>query len=612
MPPGTWSIPNAEAGNSSGEEVKKLPKFKTSNEVMTTLMGAFCCLILTPSRIAEYSSMNNGFSKTSHSALQELGGFHLRHNLQKNDQDTNSSFLSEKPSTEKNRTARDFLLQETVESIRHELSSSPSGLLLTGIDTHALREAVETAVRPVRFRSCCNYFAGEDVSSASSESIPLCLEDVDIPGSEVEGAVKGVFSERLSQKTILGIAQSERHIPSSLLRAGRFEKVLQARAPSFSAREAAWRQVTSSLHAKNMLFEIPKNAASELAAISPGYSANDFTHIMYAFLGRTNSWGAAGSQDPYCILRDVVGGHKPLAGSSDLDFITSSATSLGNELILSDNWDECGGYKEVKDMLVRFCEWPVRYRGTFERLGVEPPRGVLLYGPRGCGKTMLALSFLRRLKHANWLHVNAPDLFSKYLGDSEARVRALFDRARCLSPCVVFIDELDVVGGGRQSGGDDGGGSGVERRVLGTLLTELDGVSRSDVFVLSCTSSLDVIDPALIRPGRLDHLLQIEPPELNDRFQILQTQLRNIPLGALKRCTPDDKDNIDIQQVMIHEIAEDTKGFTGADLQALCREAVIIAMEEENEPEFISKSHFLEATKRVCHRTATLINKQLR
>lgn len=510
------------------------------------------------------------------------------------------------PSIDQIETARTHLLKEIVDHIQDALSSSPSGVLLTGIDIDALRRAVQVALPQVRFQSCCKYVAGEKVEFPSLDSSPLCLEDVDIPGSEVEPALRGVFASRLPNDTILGIATSERQIPSSLLRADRFEKVLRICAPSFSARKAAWREITISLRANNMLLDVPENADAELAAISPGYSLKDFTHIMYTFIARIRS-SAVWSQNAYRTLEEAVGSHKPFSGSSDLDFIMSSATSPGTEPILGDGWGRCGGYKEVKELLIRFCEWPVRYRETFERLGVEPPRGVLLHGPRGCGKTMLALAFLHRLKHANWLHVNAPDLFSKYLGDSEARVRALFDRARSLSPCIVFIDELDVIGGTRQRGGDDGGGSGVEGRVLGSLLAELDGVGGGDVFVLACTSSLEVIDAALIRPGRLDHLLEIERPELEDRVEILRLQLCNMPVGAAKG---DEANHASVVEDTIREVADGTKGLSGADLQSVCREAVVIAMEEESDPSFVSRSNFSEATKRVCNRTGTTLSKQ--
>jgi len=200
-------------------------------------------------------------------------------------------------------------------------------------------------------------------------------------------------------------------------------------------------------------------------------------------------------------------------------------------------------------------------------MGLSVPSGVLMYGPPGCGKTMLAKA-IANSSGTSFISVKGPELLNKFVGESERGVRRVFERARSSAPCIIFFDELDSLCPRR---GNDGGGSGVSERVVNQLLTEMDGLEeRRNVFVIAATNRPDIIDPAMLRPGRLDKLLYVPLPEADDRASILKTCVRNTPIS-------DD--------VHIEEIAHDDRleGFTGADLSSLVREAAVNAIRNDRE-----------------------------
>lgn len=494
------------------------------------------------------------------------------------------------------------LLGSTVSQLRAEVTSGACGVLLAGgdwVSWRAIMAAVDPSVAPV---SCYGVVAGIGLREVGSGPL-LWLSDVDAVGEGVEGAVKAVFARDVGSpmdRVVVASAGVESRVPVSLRRAGRLERVVRVDSGDLSARAAAWAAALGALFliVGNVDIEMEQKAI-ELAAVSPGFGLGDFRRALLMYhagvsSGQQSDESAGTHRRGRSLeyLMECVRAMKPLGyGNSDqrteLDCIGSGATEdmlhagkQGAEAA----WNAFGGYSATKEQILHLCEWPVLHSATFRRLGVDAPRGLLLHGPHGCGKTMLAIALLRRLRHANWLHVNAPELFSKYLGDSEARVRSLFHRAQSLAPCVVFIDELEAVGGQRE-GERDAGGSGVERRVLGALLTELDGASDGKVFVLACTSSLESIDAALVRPGRIDHVIEIGRPSLEDRVAILDIILGKMPVAD---------DCVDTIQI----IAQSTHGMTGADLERLCREAAMIAMDETEEPEVIRTQHLLLARDR--------------
>ncbi|ETN14262.1 hypothetical protein PPTG_07896 [Phytophthora nicotianae INRA-310] len=258
-------------------------------------------------------------------------------------------------------------------------------------------------------------------------------------------------------------------------------------------------------------------------------------------------------------------------------------------------WDDIGALNEVRDELSLAVLQPIAHPERFAALGLSMPAGVLLYGPPGCGKTLLAKAIAHE-SGANFISIKGPELLDKYVGESERSVRQVFQRARASSPCVVFFDELDALAPRRSGGaGGDAGGNGVSERVVNQLLTEMDGLDgRRNVFVIAATNRPDIIDPAMLRPGRLDKLLYVPLPQASERHQILKTISSKCALAP---------------SVQLEAIAADPRceGFSGADLSALVREAGITALRETDFSKLeagisalgIEHHHFISAFDRV-------------
>ena len=226
-------------------------------------------------------------------------------------------------------------------------------------------------------------------------------------------------------------------------------------------------------------------------------------------------------------------------------------------------WDDIGGLSEVKSMLRQMVQYPVEHPELFEKFGMRPSRGCLFYGPPGCGKTMLAKAIANECQ-ANFISVKGPQLLTMWFGESEANVRDIFRKAQMSAPCVLFFDEIDSLATSRGSHVGDAGGA--SDRVINAILLELDGVeSRRQVFVIGATNRPDIVDPAILRPGRLDQLLYVPLPDLPSRLSILQSVLRNSPVAA----------DVDLGQ-----IATATEGYSGADLAEICQSAARFAIEE--------------------------------
>ncbi|MGM0371540.1 MAG: CDC48 family AAA ATPase [Halobacteriota archaeon] len=239
-------------------------------------------------------------------------------------------------------------------------------------------------------------------------------------------------------------------------------------------------------------------------------------------------------------------------------------------------WDDVGGLESVKSQIKESVEWPLSGAENFERLGVDPPAGVLLYGPPGTGKTLMAKAVANETD-ANFISVRGPQLLSKWVGESEKAIRQTFRKARQVSPTVVFFDELDSLAPGR---GQDAGNN-VSERVVNQLLTELDGLEQMEgVMVVAATNRPDIIDPALIRSGRFDRLVMVGQPDEAGREEILRIHTADTPLS------PD---------VSLREIAERTDGFVGSDLATVAREAAIEALRDDPDAEAVEMSHFRAA-----------------
>ncbi|KAL9654249.1 hypothetical protein ABK040_010281 [Willaertia magna] len=244
-------------------------------------------------------------------------------------------------------------------------------------------------------------------------------------------------------------------------------------------------------------------------------------------------------------------------------------------------WNDIGGQSNVKQSLKECVEWPFKYDQHFKRMKIRPPRGVLLYGPPGCSKTLMAKALATEAK-LNFLAVRGPELFSKWVGESEKAVQQIFAKARQAAPCIIFFDEIDGLGVARGSSG----GNSVGDRVLSQLLNELDGVDPlQGVTVIAATNRPDLLDEAFLRPGRIDRMLYVSPPDLEARIEIIKINLKKM------------SHNISIDQVK--QLATTTENYSGAEMSALCREAAYLALHENIHAEFVEFKHFEEALQTV-------------
>merc|ERR1711934_500056 len=227
------------------------------------------------------------------------------------------------------------------------------------------------------------------------------------------------------------------------------------------------------------------------------------------------------------------------------------------------SWDDIGGLIDTKRELQELVQYPVEHPEKFLKFGMTPSKGVLFYGPPGCGKTLLAKAIANECQ-ANFISIKGPELLTMWFGESEANVRDIFDKARSAAPCVLFFDELDSIA--KQRGGSQGDGGGAGDRVMNQLLTEMDGVgAKKNVFIIGATNRPDIIDPALMRPGRLDQLIYIPMPDYESRLSVLKAVLRKTPVSS---------------DVDLDFLAANTEKYTGADLTEICQRACKLAIRE--------------------------------
>ncbi len=225
-------------------------------------------------------------------------------------------------------------------------------------------------------------------------------------------------------------------------------------------------------------------------------------------------------------------------------------------------WEDIGGLEGVKEELREAIEWPLKYPELFAQMNAVPPKGLLLYGPPGTGKTLLAKAAANE-SEANFISVKGPELLNKFVGESEKAIREVFRKARQASPCIIFFDEIDSVAPVR---GSSSGDSNVTERVISQFLTEMDGLEElRNVIIIAATNRPDIVDPALLRPGRFDRLLLVPPPDLEARKQIFRIHTKKTPLA---------------EDVKLDELARKTEGYTGADIASICNTAVMLSIKE--------------------------------
>lgn len=242
------------------------------------------------------------------------------------------------------------------------------------------------------------------------------------------------------------------------------------------------------------------------------------------------------------------------------------------------SWDDIGGLENVKRQIIETLEWPLKYPEKFEQFGIEPPKGILLYGPPGTGKTMLAQAVAHECE-TSFISIKSTELLLKWVGESEKAMKEIFRKAKQASPAIIFFDEIDAFATARESG--SAGTRSVAESTLNQMLVEMDGIERlKDVFVVAATNRPDTLDPALIRPGRLDRMIYVGVPDLAGRKSIFEIYLKKTPLA---------------EDVIIDDLAEATGGYTGADIEAVCREAVMTALRTDMSVRAVTAQNFAAA-----------------
>jgi len=286
----------------------------------------------------------------------------------------------------------------------------------------------------------------------------------------------------------------------------------------------------------------------------------------------------------YTTMRFIIASTQPkepviITESTEL-VLSPKAVEVTEEKIIDVTYEDIGGLDEEIKKIREMVELPLKHPEIFIRLGIEPPKGVLLYGPPGTGKTLLAKAVANE-SEANFIQIKGPSLLSMWVGKSEEGVRKIFERARQVAPCIIFFDEIDSLASRR--GADMG--SKVHDQVLNQLLAEMDGLEElKDVVVIGATNRPDMLDSALMRPGRFDRIIYTPVPDKKSRLEIFKIHTKGMPLA---------------KDVSIEFFAEKTEGFVGADIEALCREAAMLALRDNMGVKEVRKKYFEEAMKKV-------------
>ena len=379
---------------------------------------------------------------------------------------------------------------------------------------------------------------------------------------------------------VIGATNRVNSLDPALRRPGRFDRELEINVPGKEGRLSILK-----IHSRGMPFTKDVRL-DEIAAVTHGFVGADLEslckeaamNVLRKLLPKMKL--DADEQIPQEMLEKLVIKHEDF-----MDALKVVRPSAMREVLVETpniNWDDVGGLNKIKEELKEAVEWPLKSPEVFKNIGIRPSRGILLYGPPGTGKTLLAKAVAKE-SEANFIQVKGPSLLSMWVGESEKGMRKIFERAKQVSPCVIFFDEIDALAGKR--GITDMGGAKVTERVLNQMLAEMDGLEDlNDVIVIGATNRPDMLDPALLRPGRFDKILLVGAPEEQGRLQTLKIHTKNMPLA---------------KEVSLEKLSKETMGFTGADLEALAREAGMIALRESKEAKQVKQSHFEDALKKI-------------
>ncbi|MBT4057316.1 MAG: CDC48 family AAA ATPase [Thaumarchaeota archaeon] len=357
-------------------------------------------------------------------------------------------------------------------------------------------------------------------------------------------------------------------IDPALRRPGRFDREIEIKVPDKKGRKEILQ-----IHSRNMPLaaddqELPVNI-EKIAAVSHGYVGADLEYLckeaaMKCLRRLLPELNLEEEKIPPETLDKLI------VNADDFKKALVEVTPSGMREVFIENpdvsWEEIGGLAEVKRELMEAVEWPMKYPGLYDKLGHKMPRGILLHGPSGTGKTLMAKAVATE-SEANFVSVRGPELLSKWVGESERGIREIFKRARQSAPCVIFFDEIDSIAPIRGAGGE----TAVTERVVSQLLTELDGMENMHgVVVLAATNRADMIDPALLRPGRFDKIISIPLPDKDSRKKVLEIHSKDIPLA--------DKDSADA--IDFEKLAEMTDGLSSADVASIANTAVSLVVHE--------------------------------
>lgn len=360
------------------------------------------------------------------------------------------------------------------------------------------------------------------------------------------------------QVIVIGATNIPNVLDPALRRPGRFDREIGIGIPDRTGRLAVLE-----IHTRGMPLADDVDL-SHLADITHGFVGADLEALcreaaMIALRQIIPSIDFAQANIPYeQLVKLTVRQDDFIAAMADIE--PSAIREVFTE-IPDVGWDDVGGLEDVKQALREAVEWPLKHAALFERAKTRPPKGLLLSGPPGCGKTLLAKAVARE-SGVNFISIKGPQLLSKWVGESEKGVREIFKKARQASPCIIFLDEIDSLAPARGAGGD----AHVSERVVSQLLTELDGIEElRGVMVLAATNRPDIVDPALLRPGRFDLQMRLPPPDTASRAAILAVHTRGKPLAA----------DVDLPLLVSR-----TAGQVGADIEGLCRRAALAAIRE--------------------------------
>merc|ERR1711937_563724 len=364
---------------------------------------------------------------------------------------------------------------------------------------------------------------------------------------------------------VMGATNRPNSIDAALRRFGRFDREVDIGIP-----DAIGRLETLRIHTKNMKLADDVDL-DQIASETHGHVGAD----LAALCSEAALQQIRGKMDLIDLEEETIDAEvmdSLAVTNEDFKFAlgASNPSALRETVVEVPNvsWTDIGGLESVKRELQELVQYPVEHPEKFLKFGMNPSKGVLFYGPPGCGKTLLAKAIANECQ-ANFISIKGPELLTMWFGESEANVREVFDKARQAAPCVLFFDELDSIAKSR--GGTSGDGGGAGDRVINQILTEMDGIgSKKQVYIVGATNRPDIIDSAVMRPGRLDQLIYIPLPDQPARMAILKSNLRKSPVG---------------KEVDLPFLARMTKGFSGADLTEICQRACKLAIRESIDAE---------------------------